>query len=309
MFSQRKAWIMKAQERFAPDAQVLAGQHGEELAAASLREALKDRQTPARLYPSLRIPKPQGHGKFEVDLVLLHHDGLMLIEVKHWSGQLTPIGNTWRHSNGHHSREWENPLLLLQEKAEALRIWLRTRGIALESKAINSFLLLSHSQIRCEGHLQHDPHILRLNEFQTYLRTHIAARSPSSSKLAFPFDAVKAQIKHLPTWDSVTLHGGQVWRGDLHSLILKSKGQQHALDRLHFQSAQVRCPRALFSSFYRSPKLLISDWQGERRSQAFDLDSRLIFQISGQATRTEIQLMHLEELQLGWRDLTYYKIK
>src|SRR5262245_19287949 len=75
--------IRAASRRHPPDA---AGEEGERLALDVVQQLVRSRQAACRLYPSLRVPRQDAPGKYEIDLLVATPHGLLGLEVKNWGG-------------------------------------------------------------------------------------------------------------------------------------------------------------------------------------------------------------------------------
>ncbi len=307
MFFARKQLLHQTQQVFLADPQILAGEEGETLTAECIRRSLKHRQGEARLYPSLRVPRQDGLGKSEIDFVLLSPQGLWVIEVKHWSGRVRRSGQQWIQESSPCKKAVEDPWHSTHRKSADLIHWLQKRGCSLAPAAVKTLVILTHPEVELLGDLVHEPNVLRLAGLPAYLKSQILHAAPRP--LPFDFAALKGQIKQLPTWDIIALHGGRVWRGDLHGLYLQRAQGTLTLSRQHFAEAAIHCPRQLWQTFFRSPRAILTNWQGRQQSYSFEGGSHLLFQPAGQAQREQLSLLHVEAISLGSRDQGYYQSK
>lgn len=67
---------------------------------------------------------PVYHGTREIDLVVLTHSGVYLLEVKHWTGAIEADQQTWRHRGENRP----NPIPTIQNKATIMHSFLEQRG-------------------------------------------------------------------------------------------------------------------------------------------------------------------------------------
>ena len=106
MLAQKLKWLRKSQIRFPMIASDHAGNLGEQLALAQLQGIRKKLNGKARIFPSLRVPKASGSGKFEIDLLLVSEVGILAIEVKHWGGRLSRQKGNGSRSEDPNRRCW-----------------------------------------------------------------------------------------------------------------------------------------------------------------------------------------------------------
>ncbi len=68
---------------------------------------------------------PDPPATLEIDLVVINHNGVYVLEVKHWLGAIDADQVHWRHSSG----EWrDNPIVRVEHKARVMHSFLRDRG-------------------------------------------------------------------------------------------------------------------------------------------------------------------------------------
>ena len=68
---------------------------------------------------------PDGRGTQEIDLVVLHYNGVYLLEVKHWYGSIEADQLHWRHSSGDVR---PSPIPVIEQKARLMHGFLESNG-------------------------------------------------------------------------------------------------------------------------------------------------------------------------------------
>ncbi|MGE0174973.1 MAG: nuclease-related domain-containing protein [Oligoflexales bacterium] len=308
MFAEKLAWINKAQKKFLAEESDQAGELGERLAYECLQGVLKDCGRGARLFNSVRVPKPNGSGKYEIDIILVSRAAVLVIEVKHWGGALEKHADGWTQTRGQGKKTFQDPIGLNQEKTNALGRWLEQRDNLVSSSAIHSMVVLTNPQVELGARLQKETSVLPLSTLADVARFKCALPKrkffQKKRKEVFDFNAVIASLELLPTWDRVRFHGGKLCYGDLDRIVL-SHLQPSTLVRKSVQSAKVVMSRRVFPGIFLKPKLRIKDWAGKKKSYPLDPDAKMIFQLAGQAQKEEIPFVHVEALDLGWKDFPY----
>ncbi|WP_176736606.1 nuclease-related domain-containing protein [Oligoflexus tunisiensis] len=309
MLAQKLKWIRLAQTQFQMIASDQAGSLGEQLAMGQLKRVMKKLGGRARVFPSLRVPKHRGNGKFEIDLLLVSERGLLAIEVKHWGGRLSRQKGKWLQERGPEKKTLTDPVPLNAEKVASLQRWLIARKIVLPPQSIHSVVLLTNPQVNVSPELKECVELVDTAAFEAFAlaRCGQARRGFWQKKPEAPFDfaALVRELEQLPTWDRLVLHGGQVVPGDLEYMAVPEV-KASALQRKYLCHARVRICRRVFPGIFLKARLQVTDWSGQRRVYPLHPEAKLVFRPAGQNERTEVAWLHVESLQLGWKDQSYY---
>lgn len=309
MLLQKLIWLRRSQKKFLPADSDRAGTQGEQIAYHQLHGILKELGGKPRIFQSLRVPKPKDSGKFEIDLLLVSETAVLVIEVKHWSGHLTRERDGWVQERGSAKKAVQDPLRLNQEKLLALHQWLLQRNVAIPLKCFHSYVLFTHPQVTFSPDLRSAPEVVSVSMLLA-----LAIKKCSSpgrlfwqqrSRTDFHFYSLIEALDQLPTWDRIQLHGGRVMRGDLESIVLPEVDPL-ALQRKQLKSAWVRMSRRLFPGIFLRAKVQLRDWSGKSSSYPLHPEARLMFRAAGQSDQKEILWLHIESLQLGWKDSSSY---
>ncbi|HET9241651.1 MAG TPA: nuclease-related domain-containing protein [Oligoflexus sp.] len=309
MLAEKIKWLRKAQIRFSMIASDQAGSHGEQLAVSELDRVLKKLNGKAEIYQSLRVPKAQGSGKYEIDLLLVSEVGILAIEVKHWGGRLSRQKGKWLQERGQEQKVLVDPVPLNAEKVASLRHWLKRRNIAVPAAAMHSLVLLTNAQMNLDKSLKACDEVVELNNLMAsaLLKCGQAKRYFWQKKPArdFPFEQLVSTLDELPTWDRLELHGGRVVFGDLEYMAVPDV-KASALQRKYIRKARAMIWRRIVPGLFFKAKLHVTDWSGKRTMYPLHPEAKLVFRPAGQNEKEEIAWLHVESLQLGWKDQSYY---
>ncbi len=312
MLAQKLKWLRKAQTKFPVIASDLAGSRGEQLALAQLKAILKKLNGPAQVFQSLRVPKSQGAGKYEIDLLLVSEVGILAIEVKHWGGRLSRQRGKWLQERGQEQKVLVDPVPLNADKVDALRQWLGRRKIKVPTKSMHSMVLLTNDQVTLGSDLKACDEVVELNNLMAtallkcgQVKRWLWQKKPDRD---FDFKALMAALDELPTWDRLELHGGQVILGDLEYMAVPEV-KASALQRKYIRQARALIYRRIFPGLFFKARLHITDWTGKRKVYPLHPEARLVFRPAGQNVKEEYSWLHVESLQLGWKDQSYYNEK
>lgn len=309
MLAQKMKLIRKSQTKFPKIASDQAGSLGEQLAFEQLKEVVKKLNGKASIFQSLRVPKAQGSGKYEIDLLLISEVGILAIEVKHWGGRLSKQKGKWLQERGSEQKTLVDPIPLNADKVESLRHWLARRKVAVPRKAMHSIVLLTNSQVSLGKDLKASDEVIEIaNLMATAMMKCGQAKRRFWHKKPdydFSFHELVSVLEELPTWDRLELHGGQVVLGDLEYMAVPEV-KASALQRKYIRHARAVIFRRWFPGLFLSARLRITDWSGKRKVYPLHPDAKLVFRPAGQNGKEEISWLHVESLWLGWKDQSYY---
>jgi len=286
-----------------------AGSYGEQLALTMLEGILGKLNGKAEIYQSLRVPKAQGSGKFEIDLLLVSEVGILAIEVKHWGGRLSRQKGKWLQERGQEQKVLVDPVPLNAEKVASLRHWLKRRNMDVPAAAMHSLVLLTNAQVNLDKSLKACDEVVELNNLlaTALLKCGQAKRYFWQKKPVrdFHFQKLIAALDELPTWDRIELHGGRVVFGDLEYMSVPNV-KASALQRKYIRKARAVIWRKILPGLFFKAKLRVTDWSGTRTVYPLHPEAKLVFRPAGQNEKEEIAWLHVESLQLGWKDQSYY---
>ena len=154
--------IQKSQEKFLPEADRSAGQLGEELVASALRKSAKKLNSKFHIYQSIRIPRLQGRGKYEMDLLLVSEAGVLCLEVKHWGGALEASKSSWLQKKRHGDKQMKDPVRDLSDKKQSLIKWLAERGVNLAQSKVHTLVVMSNENASLGASLRRSSQVCKL---------------------------------------------------------------------------------------------------------------------------------------------------
>jgi hypothetical protein len=314
--------IRAASRRHPPDAADTAGDEGERLALDVVQQFVRARQATCRLYPSLRVPRHDAPGKFEIDLLVATPHGLLGLEVKNWGGTVEEGRNGhWQQvpSRGE-TRDHDDPLASVAAKMTAVAAYLSANGVSAPPQALTSAVVLTNPRLVLGPQLVGRPHLVRL----AALRSLVAPLLPANrtgfwaslkrllglEKTPLPvlahFADVTRVLDRLPTWDLVYLHGGRVHKGDiLGPAVALATGQ--TLGRTEAVALQVHMPRNWWLGWFVTPAVSWIDATGIRHGEPVKLGQTIGIRLAGRGEDVHVAIEHVERIHFGWRDQTYYQ--
>ena len=211
-----------------------AGQRGEDLIA--------EKVSGDGVFRSIRVPELDSAGRYkrrhEIDICVVANDGLCLIEVKNWAGELTAEegGSKWRHVRRYERGTiiHDNVVDVLRHKAECLKEYLLRNGVSLPEdgrEIISCAVVFAGSNLQIAPEIAELPEVVPVDKSEEFL----AAFDSGSTLMALakrylplwltgavlnPLDlvAVKRLVGVLPTFDFLEIEGGKRLVGDFKAL-------------------------------------------------------------------------------------------
>ncbi|MBI1830502.1 MAG: S1 RNA-binding domain-containing protein [Planctomycetes bacterium] len=321
-FSDRLELIRTARTLHEPLAGDVAGDEGELAALTSVQDWVGSQARDCRVYPSLRVPRQDKKGKFEIDLLLLGPNGLLGLEIKHWGGrvELGRPGQWHQVSSVGAQVDHDDPLDLLGKKMDAVRTYVQeVNKVSIAHQAIHRRVVFTNPKVILGPNLSKHPDVVALPTLPSML-TPLLHPNPSGWWASFkrllgieatqphaigdPGD-VSRVLDRLPTWDRITLYGGRILKGDLVRPEIQLVGSQ-ALRRRDASVIRFSIPRSYLFGFFYSPTVSWTDSTGAARSEYLQLPQELSIRLAGQSDVERVRGEHITEIALGWRDETYY---
>lgn len=221
---ERKALIKAANHIHSENEATLAGRQAEEQVGAYLLSTLQGSLKNTHIWHDIRIPRPEGQGRYEIDFLLASPYGILVLEVKNFGGSLSIEAKTgrWLQTTSTQQRKvHEDPIALTAKKVEALRLFLESSGISCRPQHIHFRIVQANPRLVLSRELANKAQVARLEDLADSYYTLSPAKPAwfglGGSPKAFPrFAALKSALNQLPTWDEIELHGGKVLRGDIH---------------------------------------------------------------------------------------------
>jgi hypothetical protein len=316
--------IREARKRHPPEPTHAAGDEGERAALEVADRLVRQRARglPCRLYPAMRVPRPGGGGKYEIDLLVATPFGLAGLEVKHWGGEveLGRPGKWEQVSSVGEPRRYEDPLALVQDKVRAVEAYLASLGVQVPANSTTALVVLTNSRLALGPQLSKMPGVVRLPLLEELLTPWVNPNSPGfwaglarrlglarATAPVFPdLGAVTRILDKLPTWDLVGLYGGKVLKGDVSGAgVALASGRR--LTRGETQAVNFHLPRNWLLGWFGTPSVSWTAANGAQRSERLQVGTTVAIKAAGQPVEVQVPVEHIMGIRFGWRDHTYYE--
>lgn len=261
-------WVILAHERPREEDPIIqAGEEGERKAIQTLRRTKLI--TGAELFVGKRVPKVKNHpliksSRSELDIIILTHRRIHVIEVKNWSGRISPGPDEtkWtrtKRNNPDSSRDVDNPVMLNSAKALSLKNYLQSIGIDIPYEHFQTNLFLVNNNVVLDPAIKNIPDVITATQVSGFARTlgfggiervllrmvRVVLEREHADTIAHGFGAFSEETRRklseaihvIPTWDKLTFFGGVTHTGDI--LALTINGQSCTIKDL----AQNQCMR------------------------------------------------------------------
>ena len=314
--------IRAARRQHLPESAEAAGDEGERLALETVERLIRRRAAAlgCRCYPALRVPRPGGGGKYEIDLLVASPFGVAGLEVKHWGGEVELVrSGTWlqlaRHGD---SREYDDPLALVREKMLAVHKYLLTQNVAVPIEALPSAVVLTNPRLKLGPRLAQtrgagttgraggvpDP-VGQSAGFRLLGGPGPAAGSGPDSPPALPrLRRGDRALDRLPTWDLIGLYGGKVIKGDIANVGIALTQGRH-LTRRDAGMVQFHLPRSWLFGWFATPCVSWTDAHGAPHSEPLQLGATVTIRPAGHRNDVVIPVEHILAVRFGYRDHAY----
>lgn len=249
------------------DAVKAAGDDGERAVLEALQKhrSLKG----AYLYSNKRIPNIHvGHAllpgkRAEIDLILLTHRHVHVIEIKNWSGQLdsdTRNPLKWVRIKRRHSEPdvCNNVVATNALKLHSLKDYLGKQGVLVSESQMCNYVFFTNQNLILSDTLKRLPEIVTVDSIRSFSSN---AGMKTLDKIVIQLAKIVLDKEHadhigqglcgvipdqmhtaldkaldaLPTWDKLTLHGGRELAGDLRWMdAWGSRSESNVMQRGHY---------------------------------------------------------------------------
>jgi S1 RNA binding domain/Nuclease-related domain len=301
---------------------------GEESGDAGEMDVLREVRASAgagsefRWYHSPRVPRPEGNGKYELDLLAASPFGLLGLEVKNWGGQVEQQGAgrwAWVNSRGAMQLPVDDPLDLVQIKMQAVGAYLAANGVVVPPQTLGHAVVLNNPRLQVGPQLAQRPHLLRRTDVQPLVRWHLFPNRTGAwpalrrwmglEKTTTPAFADFAEmvrvLDRLPTWDALALHGGQVLKGDIAGPGVQLAAGKR-LTRRDAREVRFHIPRSWIFGWFFAPAASWTDAAGAWRRELLAPGQVLTIRLAGRKKEQEVPIEHIETVVFGWEDASYY---
>lgn len=305
--------------------EVVAGRDAELLLRSMVSKRLSWKS--ASIFHSKRVPSDSRspmRGRYEVDLIVLSHKQISVIEIKNWSGSVRALGSSWLQERRNGQKiVHENPVQKNQKKLESLCAFLEAKNIRVP-KARISRVIMWNRNVSVPSAVARRAEIIMRHELDRFLSnqkasgfserflisvlelcleqeaSQIAAEGFFSAISTRDYDSATSAVSHLETFDQLELYGGRVLSGDL--LELRANGHSRPLKDLPSgRTIEVECIRNklilfIVAVFGAGPMIWLSELG--KSSPATPRD-RILFHAAGQRKPEEFALSRIVRLVRG----------
>ena len=301
--TKRKLTAM-ARTRHTADGSQSAGALGEEKVVAIVKKVTKGRQ--CEVFSSIRVPKAEEKGKFEIDVLVVGTHDILALEVKSWVGSIRSgkKGEWMQTTTSGHTLSHKNPALLLDRKLDALLSYLELNGVSVAKERFSSALVWTFP-IDLEQGLKDQCPSVTIDDLESFLQGRLFRSDTRADPSPIDKLAVTAAFDRLPTWDQIYLRGGQIVRGDIsYSSVTTKIGK---VSRADTEAMIFHYPGFLLSWLFFAPKVWWTDRSGKKRAAKLDPEQYFVIRLSGQAKELRYHLAEIHKVSFGWCDESYYR--
>ena len=312
----RIAWVRVAQTEHKIDLARQAGEEGELLVKLLMDKVLDGLGKVVKVWHALRVPNSNGRGKFEIDVVALLPDRLLIIEVKHWGGEIKQTARGWsQHPRSGDVRQFDDPLALMATKKQALQTYLAMNGCDSNNLPVEVALVFSTGTLLP---LSSSTAAFSFEQFVDFVCAIVAPyrrgiwqkawdklTKKAPPRLSAPSKVVLS-LDRLPTWDALTLNGGGSVKGDIDGSFRTRGGG--SIDRLETAALIFWTPRQTWLALLR----IVIVWHRPRnrfgwRWTLLDPDQEIGIRFAGQPQMSRIPVSTIRAVSYGWRDQSYFR--
>jgi len=238
---------------FLEKAEVTAGRRGEMATRRWLGLHLKTNF--GTIFGGKRVPRDVGAasmGRYEIDLIVVTPRRVVALETKNWSGRLRLEGSRWVHERRDGTvNEFDDLITHNRNKLRCLRDYLTHRGVPLPPARFHHAVIFDNPNLDIDHRLAEHPAVIVGRDVGLLLGRPVGTMTHTLNRIiqrCVGADGAKLWAEHLldvitpgqqraacaalaelRTWDTLTLSGGRVLQGDLHSLRIGDR-TLHAAD-------------------------------------------------------------------------------
>lgn len=307
-------WIEKIRttglnrRRFEPRGAETAGDAAEDAVFEQLERivAARGKSDTWRIWSGVRI-RDKGW-RSEIDLVISTDDRLILLELKNWSGQLDMNGKKLVQIRRHHGGIIEHGDLMkvMRQREAAVRAWLKKHRCAVPP--------IERCVIFYNPRLQMTPAVFEyfgreVSSASEWVSQFARDAKKDAHTRALPDEArekLHRTIEQLPTWDTATLYGGRMIRGDIRSgeasVTLKDGVALRLHNRRKIAAMDVNVVRGYVRALFGEPRVLtvvLHLRDGRTVNAQVPVDTHMRIHAAGQRAVESMPLRHLTHIRFG----------
>lgn len=298
----------------------------------SLPEFIKHLQKVAGLrkedvFYNLRVPNQFQTAREEINLVILTGAGVYCIDVKTWTGAVSPQGqNTWHLQVKEEEPNFTNtsiqqvpdPLQAITRKTFDLGSYMKQCGVNIRHSLFLPRILFLSPHCTLDDELRKRKELVPHSDLQAFLCSlregYMAwitdALTPSwiSGHLSFrQLGAARAVLGHMGTWDLVQLSSGTQLKGDYQGCQHLALNRQDT-DLLEFSRARILPTDTLWALLGHTPQVTVKmykrgaqGWLGKPLTGTSTIPSNthIVFRISGEDRDAKIPASTIHTITLS----------
>jgi hypothetical protein len=301
---------------------IKAGQLGE----AKLFQNIKDYTyyKESHLFRNKRVPDLLGRGRKEIDLLIITHNRIHLIEIKNWTGRLVKRGQEWiQVRNNGTTQSHPNLAQLNQYKQSVLRKYLEEQGLKLNPLFFSQKIIFMNSNLKIDRKIRKNKDVIPYSKLEYYLKQQVD-RSLTEKVSSFLIDYCLKRdlaenlvdalfnsltpgkyteliniIHNLKTWDTLYYYGEKTQIGDL----IRIKTSFQIITPSEVKDVDLITLKWTRSAFYGFLKLFFYELGSLIIPNASPIplcsEDFVEFHCPGHSRPTRIPLFHLESISLG----------
>jgi hypothetical protein len=291
-------------KKFLPRGHEVAGREAEEHLTKIIAAGIKG--THWRIWEGLRIPNKNGRRR-EIDCIVVGGEEVLLIEQKHWSGNMEVIQEDGKEKVIQHRRSGEE-----MDHGDVFGT-IKLKGTILQhhhgaseffSVSMRPFVIFSNRNLEVPPSVQGRDDCWSLNDILNYL-PNSGGDDPSKDGLSPADAALAATLDRLGSWDTLHLWGGHTINGDVFSTSTNSG----PIEELFYQhrdritKIRVNADRSLLKALFKRPRLYldIADKDGVFDTCEAFPDGKLNYKRAGSSQRRSIEWRHITGIELTSR--------
>ena len=297
-----EAWLQR--RKFSPIGHQVAGREAEEHLTKIISAGIEG--THWRMWEGLRIPNKDGRRR-EVDCIVVGGENVLMIEQKHWSGEMEIISEDGRERVIQHRRSGDK-----MDHGDVFgTIKLKTTILQHHHGASEfftvemlPFVIFSNRNLDVPDSVKAREDCWSLADILDYLPKS-GGNDPSNDGLSVPHAALAATLDRLGSWDTLHHYGGQQTIGDIYS-VSENSGRLASLFKQHRERItiiKIIAERSLWKAIIKRPTLTAELFEEEGMFEVCEVEPGgcLNYRGAGSRQRKTIEWRHITGMELTSR--------
>ena len=256
----KKAMSLKHERR------ELVSHHAEAKVAATLKkiDGMK------HVAMEVRVPAPESNQNGEVDIIAIHENAILLVEVKNWTGKVILHDGKIQQKKSKGNDVTDPAFSKLEFKADCFKSLFRSRT-GKEVPEVITMLVFSNTNVDLGDLLAAR---IDVTDFKTMKESFKKRLEPLSKMDAKDRQSSREIIEMCGSWDAIEFRGGKGLKGDFTDSKLPSFIVREDIRSAHFENQN-----SWLKTILSGPKLVatFSSWEGERYSREFGVEETIDF--------------------------------